>query len=90
MHCEHNFVKCFLEIITRDKNTVKIQCDLQHRGIKPHLWLIVNPRKGGKMLKSTAPYVLTIAEFNIFASIIEIFKTPLGHVSDMGQCILGH
>jgi hypothetical protein len=47
------------------------------------LWLIANPRRGGKMLKSVAPYVLTTVEFNTFAFVIENLKTPLSHVSDM-------
>jgi hypothetical protein len=44
------------------------------------MWLIANLRKGGKMLKPVAPYVLTIIEFNNFAFVIENLKTPLGHV----------
>jgi hypothetical protein len=35
------------------------------------------------MLKLAAPYVLTIIEFNIFASIIENLKTPSSHVLTM-------
>jgi hypothetical protein len=47
------------------------------------MWLTANPKRGGKMLKLAAPYVLTIIEFNIFTSIIQILKTPSGHVLTM-------
>jgi hypothetical protein len=77
-------LQIFLKIIIREKNTVKVQCVLQRKGIKPHLWLIANLRRGGKMLKLVMPYVLTIVEFNIFAFVIENLRTPLGHVSNMG------
>jgi hypothetical protein len=56
-------------------------------GIKPHLWLITNPQRGGKMLKSIALYVLTSVEFDIFVLVIENLKTPLGHVLAMAQYI---
>ncbi len=84
MHCEQNFAKNFLKIIIREEDTVKVWRDLQRKGIKPHLWLTTNPRRGGKMLKLVAPYVLTIVELNIFASIIEDLRTPSSHVSTMG------
>jgi hypothetical protein len=58
-----------------------VQRDLQCRGIRPHLWLIANPRRGGKMLKPVAPYVLIITRFNTFAFVIENLKTPSRHVS---------
>jgi hypothetical protein len=45
------------------------------------------PKKNDKMLKPTAPYVLTTEEFEVFASIIENLKTPSGHVSNMAQYI---
>ncbi len=83
MHCEQNFANIFLKKITREKDTMKVWCDLQCRGIRPHMWLIANLRRGGKMLKPVAPYVLTITEFNTFAFVNENLKTPLGHVSTM-------
>ncbi len=39
------------------------------------------------MLKLVAPYVLTMAEFNIFAFVIESLKTSSSHVSVMAQYI---
>jgi hypothetical protein len=51
MHCEMNLVKNFLKTITGKKDTVKVRLDLQRKGIRPHLWLSANPRRGGKMLK---------------------------------------
>ncbi len=83
MHCEQNFAKNFLKAIIKENEIVKVRRDLQCKGIRPHLWLIANPRRGGKMLKSVAPYVLTTVEFNTFAFVIENLKTPLSHVSDM-------
>jgi hypothetical protein len=62
---------------------VKVRRDLQCRGIKPHLWLIANLKRGGKMLKPTTLYVLTNVEFDIFASFVENLKILLGHVSTL-------
>ena len=81
MHCEQNLSKDILKTNTRHKNTVKVRRNLQHRGIKKHLWLTSNPKKPGKMLNHTAPYVLTSEEFDIFAHIIESLKAPPGHIS---------
>jgi hypothetical protein len=39
------------------------------------------------MLKLVAPYVLTMAEFNIFAFVIESLKTPSSHVLVITQYI---
>ena len=87
MHCEQNFAKNILKTITGHKDTIKVRRDLQRRGIRRHLWLTPHPKKNGKMLKPAAPYVLTSAEFNVFANIIDSLKTPSGHVSNMGQYI---
>jgi len=56
-------------------------------GIKPHMWLILNPQRGGKMLKLVALYVLIGINFDTFVLIIENLKTPLSHVSTMAQYI---
>jgi hypothetical protein len=64
---------------------VKVQQDLQRRGIKPHLWLTPNLRKGGKMLNPMAPYILTTNEFNSFATTIKNLKTHSGHFLVMGK-----
>ncbi len=61
--------------------------DLQHRGMKPHLWLTIDPQRGKKILKLVAPYVLTPSEFDTFATTIENFRTPSRHVSVMGKYI---
>ncbi len=66
---------------------MKVRHDLQRKGIKPHLWIIVNPKRGGKMLKLATLYMLTNVEFDTFTSVIENLKTPLGHVSAMAQFI---
>ncbi len=87
MHCEQNFSKNILKTVTGHKDTVKVRRDLQRRGIRPHLWLIPNPKKKGKMLKPAAPYVLTSEEFEVFSSVIENLKSPSGHVSNMAQYI---
>jgi hypothetical protein len=75
MHYEQNFAKIILKIIIGEKDNVKVRWYLQWSGIKPHLWLIANPQRGGKMLKLVAPYVLTTDEFDVFASIIENLET---------------
>jgi hypothetical protein len=51
------------------------------------LWLKSNPRRGGKMLKLVARFVLNTIEFDFFATIIEKLKTPLIHVSNMAKYI---
>jgi hypothetical protein len=57
------------------------------------LWLKSNPRRGGKMLKLVARFVLNTIEFDFFATIIEKLKTPLRHVSiwqnTLGRRFLG-
>jgi hypothetical protein len=87
MHCEMNLAKNFLKTITGKKDTVKVRRDLQRRGIQKHLWLTANPRRGRKMLKPTAPYVLTDAEFEVFANTIESLKTPIRYSSAFGKHI---
>ena len=87
MHCEQNLSKNILKTITGRKDTVKVRRDLQRRGIRKHLWLTMNPKNSGKMLKPAAPYVLTSEEFDIFARTIESLKTPSGHISNIGQYI---
>jgi len=81
MHYEMNLAKNFLKTIMGKKDIVKVRRDLQPRKICPHFWLIPNPKKGGEMMKPTAPYVLSDAEFNIFASMLESLKTPSGYSS---------
>jgi hypothetical protein len=68
-----------------ENDTVKVRRDLQCKGMKQHLWLVINLPRGGKMLKPIAPYVFTPSEFDIFATIIENLRTPSGHVSVMGK-----
>jgi hypothetical protein len=87
MHHEMNFVKNFLKIVIGEKDTLKVRRDLQHRGMKPHLWLTINPQRGRKMLKLIAPYVSTPSEFDTFATTIENLQTPSGRVSMMGKYI---
>jgi len=87
MHCEQNFAKNILKTVTGEKDTMKMRRDLQHKGMKKHLWLAINPQRGGKMLKPTTPYALIPSGFDIFVTIIENLQTPSGHVSVMGQYI---
>jgi hypothetical protein len=56
-----------------EKDTMKMKRDLQHRSMRQHLWLAINPQRGGNMLKPVAPYVLMPSEFDIFATTIENF-----------------
>jgi hypothetical protein len=67
MHCEQNFTKNILKTVIGEKDNVKVRHDLQHKGIKLHLWLTTNARRDRKMLKLVAPYVLTKAEFETFS-----------------------
>lgn len=87
MHCEQNLSKNILKTIIRHKDIVKVRRDLQRRGIMMLLWLTNNPKKPGKMLKPTAPYVLTSEEFDIFASTIESLRTPSGHIFNISPYI---
>jgi hypothetical protein len=82
-----NLAKNFLKTLTRKKDTVKARRDLQRKGIHRHLWLIANPRRGGKMLKPTAPYVLSDADFAVFARTLESLKMPSGYASNLGKHI---
>jgi hypothetical protein len=87
MHCEMNLAKNFLKTLTRKKDTVKVRGDLQRKGIRRHLWLVPNPRRGGKMLKPAAPYVLSDADFAVFARTLESLKMPSGYASNLGKHI---
>jgi hypothetical protein len=51
------------------------------------LWLTPNPRRGRKLVKPVAPYVLSDAEFDVFASTLESLKTPSGYASVLGRHI---
>jgi hypothetical protein len=64
MHCEMNMGKNILKTITKDKDTMKMKWDLQRIGLHQHLWLTFNPRRLGKFLKPTTPFVLTTFEFD--------------------------
>jgi hypothetical protein len=87
MHCEMNIAKNFLKTITGKKDTVKVRRDLQRRGLHRHLWLVPNPRRGGKMLKPAALYVLSDREFEVSASTLESVKMPSGYASNFGKHI---
>jgi hypothetical protein len=87
MHCEMNIAKNFLKTITGKKDTDKVHRDLQRRGLRRHLWLVPIPRRGGKMLKPAAPYVLFDREFKVFASTLESVKMPSGYASSFGKHI---
>jgi hypothetical protein len=81
MHYEMNLAKNFLKTITGKKDTVKVRRDLQRKGIQRYLWLLLNPHKGRKMYKPTAPYVLLDEDFNEFAQTLEALCTPSGYSS---------
>jgi hypothetical protein len=87
MHCEMNLAKNYQKTKVGTKDTVKVRRDTQRKNIRKHLWIVQNPRKGGKMLKPTAPYVLTDEEFIIFANTIESLETLTGHSSNLGKHI---
>jgi hypothetical protein len=87
MHCEMNLAKNFLKTSVGMKDTVKVGRDLQWKNIRKYLWLARNPRRGRKMLKLAAPYVLNDDEFKVFASTIKNLKTPIGHSSNLGKHI---
>jgi hypothetical protein len=87
MHCEMNLAKNFLKTIVGTKDTVKVRRDLQQKNMKKHVWLVRNPRRGRKMLKPAAPYVLNDDEFKVFANTIENLKTPSGHSSNLEKHI---
>jgi hypothetical protein len=87
MHCKMNLAKNFLKTIIGLKDNMKVRRDIQRRNIKKHLWLIRNPRWGGKMLKPTVPYVLSEDEFTTLANRIESLKTPTGHSLASGKYI---
>jgi hypothetical protein len=82
-----NLAKNFLKTITGKKDIVKVWRDLQRKGIRPHLWLSTNPRRGGKMLKPVASYVLSDREFKVFAQTLESLKMPSGYASNVGKHI---
>jgi hypothetical protein len=90
MHCEMNLAKNFLKTIMGKKDTMKVRQDLQRKGIRRHLWLLPNPRRGGKMYKPAAPYVLSDEDFNEFAQTLEALRTPSGYSSAFGKEMWEH
>ena len=87
MHYEMNLVKKFLKTITGKRDIIKVRQDLQRRGIQRHLWLTANPKRGRKMLKPAATYVLSNAEFQTFGDTVESLKTLTGYSSAFGKHI---
>jgi hypothetical protein len=79
-----NLAKNLLKTIVGTKDTMKVRRDMQRKNIRKHLWLVQNPRRGGKMLKPAALYVVTDKEFKIFANTIE---SLIGHSSNLGKHI---
>jgi hypothetical protein len=77
MHFEMNLAKNFLKTIIGKKDTMKMRRDLQRKGIRKHLWLVANPRRGGKMLKPAAPYVLSDRDFKVFVQMLECLWSML-------------
>ena len=87
MHCEMNLAKNFLKTLAGKKDSVKVRRDLQRKQIRRHLWLVANPRRGGKMLKPVAPYVLSDRDFDVFSRTLERLKMPSGYASNLGKHI---
>jgi hypothetical protein len=85
MNCEMKLAKNFLKTIMVKKDTVKVRRDLQRKGIRRHLWLLPNPRRGGKIYKPVAPYVLSDKDFNEFAKMLEPLCTPSSYSSTFGK-----
>jgi hypothetical protein len=82
-----NLAKNFLKTIIRKKDTVKVRQNLQRKGIRKHLWLVANPRRGGKMLKLATPYVLSDRDFEVFVRTLESLRMPLGYASNLEKHI---
>ena len=76
-----NLAKNFLKTIIGKKDTMKVQRDLQWKGIQRHFWLIANPWRGGKMYKPAIPYVLLDKDFKDFVQTLEALKTSSGYSS---------
>ena len=78
MHSEKNLADNILRTISGDKDTVQVRRDMQRMGLEQrnHLFLQPHPRKPGRMIKPSAPYVLTPSEFDKFCSTLEALKTP--------------
>jgi hypothetical protein len=84
-----NLAKNFLKTISGIKDTVKVRRDLQRRKIRRHLWLTAHSERGGKLMKPHALYVLTPAEFELFAQTIQSLKMPTAYSSSLGKHIRG-
>jgi hypothetical protein len=89
IHYEMNLAKNFLKTISGIKDTVKVRRDMQRRNIRRHLWLTAHNKRGGKLMKPQASYVLIPAEFEQFVETIESLKMPTGYSSSLGKHIRG-
>jgi hypothetical protein len=84
-----NLAKNFLKTISGKKDIVKVRRDLRRRNIRKHLWLTAHSRRGGKIVKPHALYVLTVEEFEVFVQTIGALKMPMGYSSTLGKHIRG-
>ena len=89
MHCEKNSSENILKTICgfKEKDSVKVRRDMEREGIRPHLWMVRDPKNPSRMLKPAANYVLTPQEFNIFCTRLENIKVPEGYCSEIGAHI---
>jgi hypothetical protein len=89
MHCEKNFAENLLKTICgfKEKDSVKVRRNMQHEGIRPHLWMVEDPKNPSRMLKTAANYVLTPLVFNSFCTRLENIKVPSSYCSKIGAHI---
>lgn len=66
---------------------MNVRQHLQRRGIWPHLQLVQNPRRRGKLLKPAILYMLSDEEFKVFTHTPEMVKMPQKYASDIGKLI---
>jgi len=58
MHCEKKLAINVLKTILGEKDTKKVQHDLQALGINQFLWLKLHPTKFGEIIMPTASWVM--------------------------------
>ena len=89
MHCEKNFAENLLKTICnfKEKDSVRVRRDMQRENIRPHLWMVRDPRNESRMLKPAANYVLTPGEFDTFCTRLENLKVPSNYCSEIGSHI---
>lgn len=76
MHVEKNVAENLLKTLFGEKDSPSVRADLEHRNIRPHLWLRREEGQPQRAFMPDAPYVLSKAQRKIFLDTLKNIKLP--------------